>query len=636
MKNKNPYCFLKGLCLFLVLFVLVSCDDLESVVLDGPTSIEKGNGGLYILCDGNYALNNSTLALYNFKNGTLNIDYFQTNNGRKLGDTGNDLQRYGSKLYAVVNGSSQIEVIDAETGESVRQIPLFDGSKGRQPRSVTFWEGKTYVCSFDGTVARIDTATLNVEAYVHVGRNPDGITVSHGKLYVSNSGGLDYASSLGYDNTVSVIDLSTFSENKRITVGLNPGKIKADIYGYVYVVSRGDYQSTSGVWQCIDANTDEVVATYDLSVTNFDFYGNLAYLYSYDNKNKESWIKVFNLRSGEVVQDSFIKDGAKITTPYGISVNPDNGDVFITDAGNYVSMGDVYCFSQDGLLKYKIANVGISPNTVLYVEDLAGKATDEVDSTVLDAKYLYHVLEYIPAPGQFVGTFPVYTDGATIENMRVMAEKQLKGKTGGLVSLGRYGGSLTFNFKNAVQNVADCNDLKIYGNAFANASEPGIVEVSVDRNLNGLADDVWYELAGSEYYKAGTTKNYHICYYRPSSPSDSVPYKDNQGRTGLVNAFYPAWQCDSIVWTGTLLAPIATQNSTGYWELHSLDWGYVDNLSEKSDPSGFDIDWAVDGDGHSIHLDSINFVRVYTGVNQNAGKIGELSTEITGAENLHP
>ena len=629
MKNKNPYCFLKGWCLFSVLFVLVSCDDLESVVLDGSTSVEERDGGLYILCDGNYTLNNSTLALYNFRNGTLNTDYFQTNNGRKLGDTGNDLQRYGSKLYVVVNGSSQIEVLDAVTGVSVRQIPLFDGSKGRQPRFITFWEGKAYICSFDGTVARIDTATLNVEAYVHVGRNPDGIAVSHGKLYVSNSGGLDYASSLGYDNTVSVIDLSTFSEKKRITVGLNPGKMKADIYGYVYVASRGDYQSTSGVWQCIDANTDEVVATYDLSVTNFDFYGNLAYLYSYDNKNKESWIKVFNLRSGEVVQNSFIKDGTKITTPYGINVNPDNGDVFITDAGNYVSMGDVYCFSQDGLLKYKIANVGISPNSVLYVEDLAGKATDEVDSTVLDAKYLYHVLAYTPAPGQFIGTFPACTDGATIERMRAMAEKQLKGKTGGLVSLGRYGGSLTFAFKNAVQNVADSNDFKIYGNAFTNASEPGIVEVSVD-------GDTWYELAGSEYYKTSTTKHYRICYYRPSSLSDSVLYRDNQGRTGFVNAFYPAWQGDSIVWTGTLLAPTATQNTTGYWELHGLDWGYVDNLSEKSDSSGFDIDWAVDDDGRPIHLDSINFIRVYTGVNQNAGKIGELSTEITGAESLHP
>ena len=636
MKKKFTHCFLKVSYLLLVLSALVSCDDMESVILDRSFSIEKGNGGLYILCDGNYALNNSTLALYNFINGTLNTDYFQTNNGRKLGDTGNDLQRYGSKLYVVVNGSSQIEVLDAKTGERVRQISLLDGAKGRQPRSVTFWEGKAYVCSFDGTVAKIDTTTLDVEAYVHVGRNPDGIAVSHGKLYVSNSGGLDYASSLGYDNTVSVIDIATFSEKKQITVGLNPGKIKTDIYGYVYVASRGDYKLASGVWQCIDASTDEVVATYDLSVTNFDFYGNLAYLYSYDNTNKENWIKVFDLRFGQVIQDSFIKDGTEIMTPYGINVSPVNGDVFITDAGNYVSMGDIYCFSQDGFLKYKISSVGVSPNSVLYVEDMAGKATEEVDSTVLDAKYLYHVLEYTPAPGQFIGTFPAYTDGATIESMRVMAEKQLKGKTGGLVSLGRYGGSLTFLFRNAVKNVSDCNDFKIYGNAFANASEPGIVEVSVDRNLNGLADDAWYELAGSEYYKAATTKHYRICYYRPSSLSDSVLCRDNQGRTSLVNAFYPAWQGDSIVWTGTLLAPIATQNVSGYWELHSLDWGYVDNLSEKSDSFGFDIDWAVDGDGRPIHLDSINFIRVYTGVNQNAGKIGELSTEITGAENLHP
>jgi len=634
--NKILYKTLKMICLFLALTHFASCDDLESVVPDTSTSIDTETGGLFILCDGNYSLNNSTLALYNFDKNSLNTDFFQTKNGRKLGDTGNDMQQYGSRIYLVVNVSSQIEVISASTGKSIKQIPLFNGATARQPRYITFWKDKAYVCSFDGTVARIDTASLEVEAYVRVGRNPDGIAAGNGKLYVSNSGGLDYANNLGYDNTVSVIDIASFSEVKRITVGLNPGKIKSDIYGYVYVASRGDYKTVDGVWQRIDTNTDQVVNTYDLSVTNFDFYGDRAYLYSYNSTNKESWIKVFDLNAKRVIKESFITDGTKLTTPYGINVNAENGDVYITDAGNYISLGDVCCFGQDGVLKYRISNVGVSPNSVLYVNIITESDANAEDSAAIAARYLYKVLDYTPAPGQFVGTYPVCKDGETVESMRAKVEALLKGESGGLVTLGRFGGSLTFAFKSAVQNVADSKDFKIFGNAFTNSAEPGIVEVSVDVNQNGIADDAWYELAGSEYSKNTTAKKYRICYYRPSSLSDSVFYRDNQGKSGYVNAYYPAWQGDSIVCAGTLLAPTATQNETGYWVLNSLDWGYADNQPNKSDLSSFDIDWAVDVSGQSVHLDKIHFIRVYTGVNQNAGWVGELSTEITGAENLHP
>jgi len=632
----NHFCkFLQVSIIFFTLVFFISCDDLDSLNIQNTTETGEHEGSIFILCDGNFSLNNSTLASYNFRSSNLNTDFFQTINGRKLGDTGNDMQRYGSKLYIVVNGSSQIEVLDARTGLSIRQIPLFNGEISRQPRFFAFWEDKAYVCSFDGTVSQIDTTTLEVEKMIKVGRNPDGIAASNHKLYVSNSGGLDYASSLSYDNTVSVIDVKSFTEIKRITVGANPYKIKADSYGYIYVISRGNYKNESAVWQCIDTNTDQIVATYNMAVTNFDIYGDIAYLYSYDSAKKDSWIKIFNLKSKQVLRENFITDGTLIKTPYGINVNPDNGDVYITDASDYVSSGDVLCFNQAGILKYRIENVGISPNTVLYMGDLVEKAVVPDDQAHIDSVFLYRVLDYTPAPGQFVGVYPVYSEGDLKESMRVKAENSLKGEPGGTVSLGRFGGSLTFAFQNAVVNASGF-DFKIYGNAFKNSSEPGIVEVSADVNHNGLADDIWYELAGSDYSKTTTTHNYRICYYRPSLLKDNVFYRDNQGKSGYVNAYYPAWQGDSIVCTGTLLAPTATQSDTGYWILNSLDWGYADNQPNKTDLSNFNIDWAVNAEGQSVHLDSIDFIRVYTGVNQNAGWVGELSTEITGAEKLHP
>jgi len=235
-----------------------------------------------------------------------------------------------------------------------------------------------------------------------------------------------------------------------------------------------------------------------------------------------------------------------------------------------------------------------------------------------------------------VGTYPLSGSNETIESMRAKAEHQLKGLPDGMVTLGCFGGSLTFAFQSAVQNVTGSNDFRIFGNAFVNSAEPGIVEVSVDENRNGLPDDAWYELAGSEYSKPTTLKNYSITYFKPSSKSDSVFYRDNQGITGYVTGGYPMWQGDSIVCRGSLLAPSAVKNTAGYWALKNLAWGYADNQPNSSEFSCFDIDWAVNSAGLTQHLDAIDFIRVYTGVNQNAGWVGELSTEICGAENLHP
>jgi DNA-binding beta-propeller fold protein YncE len=614
----------------LLTLLLVACDDLTSVLPDANDSI-AGSGGLYILCDGNYSLNNSTLGLYSFAEKTYRSDFFQHVNGRKLGDTGNDLQRYGSKLYVVMNGSSQLEVLDARTGKSLAQLPFFDGTTARQPRAITFWKEKAYVCSFDGTVSRIDTSSLEVDGLLSVERNPDGIAASADKLYISNSGGLDYGSELGYDNRLSVVSTETFTLDKNIVVGLNPGRVKADNYGFVWVSVRGNYSDVPGSWVCVDTRTDAVSATFDFAVTNFDVSGEKAYFYRFDDATKTGTIGVFNLRTQTLETNAFVQDGTKIQTPYGITADPESGAVYITDAGDYSTSGDVCCFSETGILAYRLTNVGINPNTVLPVSDfhpIGGTHTDTVS-----VKGIHRVYSYLPAPGQFVGKYPLFTQGETAEKMRAKAESTLR--SGGLVTLGRFGGSVVFSFEDAVNNRTG-SDFRILGNAFSTSAEPGIVEVSRDDNGNGLPDDAWYELAGSEYAKAETRHGCSWIYYKPSTLGDSVLYRNELGETGFVKAGYPFWQGDSLVCKGSMLAPPAYRNEQGFWISNSLPWGYADNQPNLSGLNGFDLDWAVDEHGNRVTLTQIHFIRVYTAVNQDAGWMGELSTEVLGAENLHP
>jgi hypothetical protein len=284
--------------------------------------------------------------------------------------------------------------------------------------------------------------------------------------------------------------------------------------------------------------------------------------------------------------------------------------------------------------------------------------------------YLARVYDYVPAPGQNVNVVPEYPAGATAAQMAAVAAEQLCGaQTPGMVTLGAFGGYITVGFDHPVVNVAGDYDFKIFGNAIVSdiysgggSSEPGIVMVSVDTNGDGLPNDPWYELAGSDYGLDSTVRGYQITYYRPDENKTRVPDADdpsindatyikwttnNAGEPqGYVprnvyhsQSYWPQWlDRDQLTFTGTRLAKNAENKGTTtnpYFVLYFRDWGYADNLPNATDP-GFKIDWAVDDQGRHVDLTHIDFIRVYTGINQYCGWLGETSTEVCGGLDLHP
>lgn len=281
--------------------------------------------------------------------------------------------------------------------------------------------------------------------------------------------------------------------------------------------------------------------------------------------------------------------------------------------------------------------------------------------------YISKVLEYKPAPGQFVNEMPKYEDGDTYEKILQKAEESISGTNSTLISLGAYGGYVTFVFDHTVINKPGY-DFLVVGNSFyelnepdkkGGSAEPGIVYVSYDANCNGIADDEWYELAGSEYYKSETIHGYSLVYTRPDESKKPEPDKtgvitdqtyiqwvDNQGETGYVaknrfhaQDYYPKWvKEDELHFSGSKLANNGVDKSGigRYFVLYAYPWGYVDNHpNEYEELNSFDISWAVDKDGNPVKLPGIDFVRVMTGVNQYCGWIGETSTELSGARDLH-
>ncbi len=257
------------------------------------------------------------------------------------------------------------------------------------------------------------------------------------------------------------------------------------------------------------------------------------------------------------------------------------------------------------------------------------------------------VIEYRPAPGQFINTIPQYTDGDDETAIIEKANSALE--MGSFFTLGGYGGYVTFKLSNSVVNNGDGYHFSILGNAYSNSSEPGIVMVMKDENRNGLADDTWYEIAGSEY--DNSTRNYRIVYYRPEVENeeaceDYVMWKDNLGNTEYLpkisfhtQSYYPLWEdADSLVFEGTLLPNNGFYRpNTNFYELKPFEWGYADNHKNSlTDSISFKLSWAVDATGNSVYLDEVHFIKVFTGINQLNGQLGECSTEVAGITNLSP
>lgn len=354
----------------IIMLLLAACrnDDIifipEEVEVTTPEYTEIS--GFYLLNEGNMGSNKATLDYYDYTSGVYTRNIYGNANptvAKEMGDVGNDLAIYGDRLYAVINCSNKVEVMNAHTAERIGQIEI------PNCRFIKFYEGYAYVTSYAGPVeinpeysqvgyvAKVDTATLEVVDRCLVGYQPDELDISDGKIYVANSGGYMVPN---YENTVSVIDIDTFTETERITVDINLERLRADSHGMIWVSSRGDYYETPSRLYCYDTRKRRMVKQLDVPVGAMTVAGDSLYVisnsYSYVTQSSTVQYAIVNMLTQECVSTNFITDGteANIRVPYGIAVNPITRDIYITDARNYVNPGYLHCYSADGTLKWSV------------------------------------------------------------------------------------------------------------------------------------------------------------------------------------------------------------------------------------------------------------------------------------------
>ncbi len=331
-------------------------------------------------------------------------------------------------------------------------------------------------------------------------------------------------------------------------------------------------------------------------------------------------------------------------------------------SGELLSTERDYIFLAEKEGVYQLVLDIIDDETPFHFEFTVTVVKEEIEYS----PYISKVYEYKPAPGQFINVMPQYVAGDSYADMLRKVEESVGGTNDIPVSLGGFGGYIVFGFDHTVINRPGEMDFVVLGNSYyeltgngrkGGSSEPGIVMVSYDRNCNGLPDDEWYELAGSEYHNPATLHGYSITYHRPDpdrkvivqgnlSDVNYIAWEDSEGTSSFMpknifhrQDYYPGWiEGDVLTFGGSRLPDNGVDVSgTGtYYVLYCYDWGYADSHpNENVELNSFDISWAVDRNGLPVVLPGVDFVKVYTGINQCCGWIGETSTEICRAQDLH-
>ena len=354
---------IKLLLIAILAAVLFACKPDTPV---NPKALDLGSG-VFVLNEGNFQFSNASLSFYDIDADTVGNNLFYRVNDAPLGDVAESMALVDGKLYIVVNNSNLIYKVDATTMvcDTTKPFKLTDFYSPREMHVVA--PNKAYVSDLIGTNLWI----INPREMTHTGTVAMGNTTEKmlqvgNELYVSNWS-YYYINAYSHDsyNTVQVVDLNNDVKVADVEVGKEPNTMVADKNGHVWVLCEGATWEADGenptLWE-IDPMLKSATKRYEFEGTAMimkaNAYGTALYVFY----NEE--VRRFDIAT-LALSESFRIVAPEGGTFYNMAVNPQNGELYVTDAKNYMMNGTVYRYTEDGVLLSSF-EAGIIPSAMLF------------------------------------------------------------------------------------------------------------------------------------------------------------------------------------------------------------------------------------------------------------------------------
>lgn len=322
--------------------------------------VKTGSSGIFVINEGNYTWANSSLSYYDFKTEKLFTDIFAEANGIPLGDVAYSMAIHKDKAYIVVNNSGIIYVVNVSDMKYSGKITGLVSP--RQMLIVN--DSLAYVSDLYNTkIARINLSTNTVNGYVNIGSTSECLILNNGRVYVS---------SWSFNNKIFVFDAITGVITDSLLVGKQPNSMVLDKNNNLWVLCDGCFQGSqygvenASLW-CL--NTSDLTVLKHLSFSNIQESPIKLNI----NSSKDSLYFIStgiykqSINDESISNSTFIQSNGR--TFYGMKINPENGDIVVSDAKNYMSSGELLIFSKFGILK-KSMEVGVNPGWIEFIPNM--------------------------------------------------------------------------------------------------------------------------------------------------------------------------------------------------------------------------------------------------------------------------
>ncbi len=321
-----------------------------------PEHFDASSHGLFIVNEGNYQYGNATLSYYDPEADSVANEVFYRANAMKLGDVAQSMTVAQGLGWIVVNHSNVVFAIDLTTFREVGRITGLVS-----PRYIHFVSpDKAYVTQlWDNRIAIVDPATFSISGYIEI----EGMAMGAGSTeQMVQIGRYVYVSCWSYQRSLLKIDAQTDRIVGRLDVGYQPNSIVADSYGRLWVLTDGSDGSA--------AVEEEVPALYRVDPATmtveavFPFYEGDApsELTVSGDGDRIYWINddvwAMDVAATRLPLRPVVR--SRGTIYYGLTVDPQSGDIYVADAVDYQQAGLIYRFDREGapICSFK---VGVTP-----------------------------------------------------------------------------------------------------------------------------------------------------------------------------------------------------------------------------------------------------------------------------------
>lgn len=355
---------LASLAVLSLAFGLTSCSSDDSWDNTGDGKIAFTNSSrAFILNEGSMNKNNSSIYYFDWSSTSPKAtELYQTQNGRLLGDTGNDIITVDGNVVVAVNVSNYVALLDGYGVEKSRVS--FESYKNLgQVRSVCYSNGYVYATSYGGYVSRMQlrNGKLTYVDSLRVGDRPEDVETLGGKLYVTLQG-QNYN-----DNRLATV-ASDFKTVTYSTVMQDPVHVTA-CDGKLYVNGYG--ASYDNPWGVVDLTTGKYTEIGHASALGFG--KGIIYLANsvtdWSTYKTSTTLSAYNTTTGDTDTAFFKNVPSQIATTsvYSISVNPFDGKIYIATS-DYMSDGIVYVFNAQGNYESSFTSGGLNPHAIVFLK----------------------------------------------------------------------------------------------------------------------------------------------------------------------------------------------------------------------------------------------------------------------------